>query len=193
MLIHSYFINTTHPQWGNLGATTDCSVSSTTTCTAINLAAPLTIDKCGNKFVMYTNSQHQIANEYHHQIWPRKKNFFMENVLEVQGLLPHWQFNSSDAGDRILWLWGSLPCLLMHWILMSPEHQQAWCWLCRTDNIFCLSRINLICLSQAKSKIQLKINFNVEDISTNEEDNVHQSYQLFYSGFDYNSTLILYQ
>ena len=34
-------------------------------------------------------------------------------------------FNSSDAGDGMFWLWGSIPCLLMPWLLKSPEHQQA--------------------------------------------------------------------
>ena len=43
--------------------------------------------------------------------------------------------NSSGTGDKIFWLWGSIPCLLMHWLLKSLEHQQAWYWLCRTDNM----------------------------------------------------------
>ena len=34
-------------------------------------------------------------------------------------------FYSSDAGDGMFWLWGSIPCLLMPWLLKSPEHQQA--------------------------------------------------------------------
>ena len=52
--------------------------------------------------------------------------------------------NSFDAGDRLFQLWGSIPCLLMHWLLKSPEHQQAWYWLCRTDNMYCCSRVNFI-------------------------------------------------
>ena len=51
-------------------------------------------------------------------------------------------FNSSDTGDRIVRLWGSIPCLLMPWLLKSLEHHQAWYWLCRTDNIYCCSRVN---------------------------------------------------
>ena len=31
-------------------------------------------------------------------------------------------------------VWVSIPCLLMHWLLKSPVYQQAWYWLCRTDN-----------------------------------------------------------
>ena len=46
-----------------------------------------------------------------------------------------WYFNSSDAGDKIFRLWESIPCLLMHWLLKSPVHQQAWYLLCRTDNM----------------------------------------------------------
>ena len=50
--------------------------------------------------------------------------------------------NLSDAGDGILRLWGSIPCLLLLWLLKSPEHQQAWYWLCRTDNIYSCCRVN---------------------------------------------------
>ena len=32
----------------------------------------------------------------------------------------HTNVNSSDAGDRIFRLWGSIPCLLMPWLLKSP-------------------------------------------------------------------------
>ena len=42
--------------------------------------------------------------------------------------------NSSDAGDGIFQLWGSIPCLLMPWILKTPGHQHTWYWLCRTYN-----------------------------------------------------------
>ena len=37
------------------------------------------------------------------------------------------------AGDGIFWLWESIPCLLMTWILTSPEHQQTWYSLCETN------------------------------------------------------------
>ena len=36
--------------------------------------------------------------------------------------------NSSDARDGIFRLWRSIPCLLIHWLLKSPVHQQAWHW-----------------------------------------------------------------
>ena len=65
--------------------------------------------------------------------------------------------NSSDAGNRIFQLRPLIPCLLMHWLLKSPEHQQAWYWLCRTDNMYCCSRVNFISLGQANPKIQFKI------------------------------------
>ena len=64
--------------------------------------------------------------------------------------------NSFDAGDGIFWLWGSIPCLLMPWLLKSPDHQLAWYWLCRIDIIYCCSRVNFIYLGYAKSKMWLK-------------------------------------
>ena len=69
------------------------------------------------------------------------------------------EYYSSDAGDgiRIFRLWGSIPCLLMPWLLQSPEHQRAWYWLCRTDNMYYCSRGNFIYLGQAKSKIKFKM------------------------------------
>ena len=39
---------------------------------------------------------------------------------------------------------GSIPCLLMQWHLKSPVHQQARYWMCRTDNMYCCSRVNFI-------------------------------------------------
>ena len=32
--------------------------------------------------------------------------------------------------------WGSIPCLLMHWLLKSPDHQSSWYWLCRIQSKF---------------------------------------------------------
>ena len=55
--------------------------------------------------------------------------------------------NSYDAGDRIFWL----SYLLTPWLIKSWEHQQAWYWLCRTDNI------NFKYVGQAKSKIQFRM------------------------------------
>ena len=42
-------------------------------------------------------------------------------------------------------------------LLKSPVHQQAWYWLCRTDNMPWCFRLNLIYLSQEKSKIWFKL------------------------------------
>ena len=67
------------------------------------------------------------------------------------------RFNSSDAGGGIFPLWGSIPWLLMPWLPKSPVHQQAWHWLCRTENMCCLSGVNFIHLGQAKSMIWFKI------------------------------------
>ena len=45
----------------------------------------------------------------------------------------------------------------MHWLLKSPVHQQACYWLCRTGNMYCCSRVDLIYLDQSKSKILFKM------------------------------------
>ena len=65
--------------------------------------------------------------------------------------------NSSDSGGGLFRLWGSIPCLLMPWLLKWPEHQLAWYWLCWADNMSCCSRFNFIYLDQAKSKKRFKI------------------------------------
>ena len=44
--------------------------------------------------------------------------------------------NSSDAGDGYSIFWGSIPRLLMSWLLKSSRHQQIWYWLCRTTCTF---------------------------------------------------------
>ena len=66
-----------------------------------------------------------------------------------------WRINSSDAGDGILRPWGSLPCLLMLWLLKSPEHQQVWYWLCQTTCIVVPELIpsDLVGSSQIKGTI----------------------------------------
>ena len=49
-----------------------------------------------------------------------------------------WVRNSTPtpyAGDRIFPLWGSIPCLLMPWLIKSPGYQQAWYWEHRTGNM----------------------------------------------------------
>ena len=66
--------------------------------------------------------------------------------------------NSSDAGGRIFQFWESIPFLMMPWLLKMPEHQQAWYWLCRIDNMYyCCFRVNLIYLGQATPKIWFKM------------------------------------
>ena len=42
----------------------------------------------------------------------------------------------------------------MPWLLKSLGHQQAWYWLCRTDSMYCCSRVNFICLSKIQDTIQ---------------------------------------
>ena len=43
--------------------------------------------------------------------------------------------NSSDAGEGIFRLIGSISSLLMPWLLKSPRHQQAWYWQRRIGNM----------------------------------------------------------
>ena len=75
--------------------------------------------------------------------------------------LSYYIVNSSDAEDGIFWIWGSIPCLLMPWLLKSPEHQQAWYWLCRTNNTYHCFRVDFIYLGQAKSKIWFKMQIHL--------------------------------
>ena len=80
--------------------------------------------------------------------------FFSLNIYFITEL----SLNSSNAGDRIFWLCESIPCLLlMYWLLKSSEHQQAWYWLWRTDNMYFCSSVNFINLGQAKSKMRFKM------------------------------------
>ena len=58
--------------------------------------------------------------------------------------VPQKLINSSDVRDGIFQFWGLIPCLLLLWLLKSPEHQQAWYWLCRTDNMYCCPRVDFL-------------------------------------------------
>ena len=50
--------------------------------------------------------------------------------------------------------------MLMHCLLMSPEHQQAWYyWLCKTDNLYCCSRVNVIYLDQPNRRYDSKCEY----------------------------------
>ena len=88
--------------------------------------------------------------------WPpsnHNKTQELHNVCTIVGST----VESYDAGDEIFRLWESIPCLLMFWLLTSAEHQQAWRWLCRTNNLYFGSRVNLIYLCSDKTTIQLKM------------------------------------
>ena len=64
---------------------------------------------------------------------------------------------SFDAGNGIFRFGGSIPCLLMHWLLKSPVHQQASYCLCGTDNIYFCSRLISSTWVELKSKIRFKM------------------------------------
>ena len=104
---------------------------------------------------------HQATCHYLSQCWPCSAlphSITKAMNIRQNGLV--LSLNSSDAGDGILRFWGSIPSLLMHWLLKSPVHQQAWYYLYRKDNMYCCSRVNVIYLGQAKSKIQFKMNIS---------------------------------
>ena len=64
--------------------------------------------------------------------------------------------HSSEAGDRICWLWGSTPCLLMHWPLESSVHLSRHGLGCVGQTIL-MSRPHFIYLGQNKSEIRFKM------------------------------------
>ena len=39
---------------------------------------------------------------------------------------------------------GLIPYLFLTWLLQSPEDQQAFYWLCTTDNVYCCSTVHNI-------------------------------------------------
>ena len=109
----------------------------------------------------------QICSWYQSQKFSWKFNFLRKYKIYFSvtwkknswhvGLKKNWCINSSDAGDQIFRIWGSISGQLMLWLLKSPVHQQAWYWLCRKNNMYCYSRDNFNDLGQAKSKIWFKM------------------------------------
>ena len=76
--------------------------------------------------VIYSSSPSLIGDE----MIKDKKQALEPNQASIVG---NKEFlHSSDAGEGILWLSGLIPCLLMLWLLKSPQHQQAWYWLSKT-------------------------------------------------------------
>ena len=56
-------------------------------------------------------------------------------VLWVIQTSQSFSINSSDAGEGIFRLIGSISSLLMPWLLKFPRHQQAWYWQRRIGNM----------------------------------------------------------
>ena len=71
-------------------------------------------------------------------------------VLNIDLILT---INSSDAKDGIFWLWGTIPCLLMPWLLKLPEHQQAWYCQYMIGNTLGCSIVNFVFFCWTKSKM----------------------------------------
>ena len=68
-----------------------------------------------------------------------------------------WQRNTKlfhYAWNGIFQVWGSITCLLIHWLLKSPVHQQALYLLCRTDYMYCCCRLPLLGSNEIRDTIQ---------------------------------------
>ena len=81
---------------------------------------------------------------------------FWQRHMTLWSLTRPERINSSDVDDGMFRLSWAIPCLLMLWLLTSPEHQQARYWQYRTDNMYCYSRVYSIYSDQVKSKVRLK-------------------------------------
>ena len=83
----------------------------------------------------------------HTQEKTEKKQIFFKNLNAC-----HLEL-TSDAGDGIIQRCGSIPFLLMPWLLKSPEHQQTWYCQCRIGNMKGYSFVNLVFCTWTNSKI----------------------------------------
>ena len=115
-------------------------------------------------FVFSLTNRQQAINSFSPSvaIWRHRHGSTLAQVMARCQMAPshylnEWWLNSSDAGDGTFWLCGSIPCLMMPWLLKSPKHQQALYWLCRRDNMYFCSRDDFSYLGQAKSKIWFKL------------------------------------
>ena len=70
--------------------------------------------------------------------WRYQQHYDRIQVPIFHLIMEHLVFKYADAADRIFRLWDSILCMLMHWLLKSLEHQQAWYWLCITDIVYLL-------------------------------------------------------
>ena len=75
-----------------------------------------------NRFQRNLNQNTEISIQENIYIW--KYCLQKLNLKKVSYSVFRFQYvNSSDAGDGIFRLWGWIPCLMMLWLLKSPEHQ----------------------------------------------------------------------
>ena len=87
------------------------------------------------------------------QRWTKRNAHHYQYVL-IFGFNSMLPIHYCYAGDRILRQFGLMLCLLMHRLLKSPVHQQAWYLLSRRHNRYCCSRIYMI--YSGSSEIQHK-------------------------------------
>ena len=78
--------------------------------------------------------------------------YFRQNNIKI-----HLWTYSSNAEDGVFWLSVSIPYLLRK----SPGHQQAWYWLCRTNNMYCCFRVNFIYPREIQNTIE---NMNIHHV-----------------------------
>ena len=123
-----------------------------------------------NLFLLFTQIFHTHILILSHTLCKYKSTFLIivktfSNqiiILTNTNTVTHW-LTLLELGTKHHGCW----CLLMPWLLKSPEHQQAWYmyWLCRTDNMHCYSGVNFIYLGQAKSKIWFKMWIHISIIT----------------------------
>ena len=82
-----------------------------------------------------------VTAAYHQERCSRRWHHCANKVVNLTLLILVTEYSSCG---------GSIPCLLMPWLLKSPEHQQAWYWLCRTHGMYWCYTVNFIYLGQAK-------------------------------------------
>ena len=105
-------------------------------------------------------------------LWEHNKRFLMQQLMWLPTFSPSFRFymklgKQKRKRTKLQRLWGSIPCLLIPWLLKSPRHQQAWYWLSRTDSMYCCSRVNFTYLGHACSKIQFKMQIYLCNFSQN--------------------------
>ena len=70
-------------------------------------------------------------------------------------------FNPSHTGNGYFIQTGSIPCLLMTWLMMSPGHQQTWYWLHNISSILSYTRVNFTNIDYFNDENWYKMQFDI--------------------------------